>query len=73
VGRYHEIYIVVSKIPTHYFPYKGYEEMIPYFNLLSVEYCVSLPNGSKLFQESLQISPISEGVDDEYNDESYSD
>ena len=64
----YEGYFVVSKIPTHYFPFKGYEQLIPFFNLFRVSYCVSLPHRGKLFGESLQ--NLSD-VDDDHDDESY--
>lgn len=54
VEKTHDGYFVASKIPTHFFPYKGYEQMIPFFNLLRVAYCVSLPYRGEMFQMSLE-------------------
>ena len=65
----HEGYFVASKIPTHYFPYKGFEQMIPFFNLLRVAFCVSLPYRGEMFQKSLRESHVME----DYDDESYID
>lgn len=58
VEKTHDGYFVASKIPKHYFPYQGYEELIPFFNLLRVAYCVSLPYRGEMFQKSLEESPV---------------
>jgi hypothetical protein len=66
VEKKYDGYFVSPKIPTHYFPYKGYEQLIPFFNLLRVAYCVSLPYRGEMFEKSLEESPIMDEGDD-YN------
>lgn len=56
IEKTHDGYFVVSKIPKHYFPYQGNEQLIPFFNLLRVAYCVSLPYRGKMFQQFLEES-----------------
>ena len=58
VEKTHDGYFVASKIPKHYFPYRGYEQLIPFFNLLRVAYCVSLPYRGEMFQKSFEEAPI---------------
>lgn len=58
IEKTHDGYFVASKIPAHYFPYKGYEQLIPFFNLLRVAYCVSLPYRGEMFQKSFKEDDI---------------
>ncbi len=60
VEKIHDGYFVASKIPKHYFPYQGYEQLIPFFNLLRVAYCVSLPYRGEMFQKSFEEDDILE-------------
>lgn len=58
VEKIHGGYFVASKIPKHYFPYQDYEQLIPFFNLLRVAYCVSLPYRGEMFQKSFEEDDI---------------
>lgn len=64
IEKTHDGYFVASKIPTHHFPYKCYEQLIPFFNLFRVAYCVSLPYRGEMFQKSLEESPNVDEDDD---------
>lgn len=51
--EYKEFFSVEPSIPNHYFLLKGYEQLIPYFNLNRVAYCTSNEYRCQSFIESL--------------------
>ena len=53
-AEYKEFFSVEPSIPNHFFLLKGYEQLIPYFNLNRVAYCISMEYRSQKFKESLE-------------------